>query len=231
MGRPNTGKSASLRNLPQNSMAYLNCDLKETPFRNKFAADIEVTDANDVLGYIQDIEVEPSITGGVLDTITFLMQMYERQYVAPLAGTKQGQAAWGDYGNFYRSFIHAIKSGTKSYAILAHEHTEYNEEKLRNETSVPIKGAVGRVGAEADFTTILSCKQMPIKTLEKYPNALLNITDDEREDGVKYIFQTRITKDSAGEKMRSAMGLWNRDELYIDNDLQLVFNRLKEFYS
>lgn len=231
MGRPNTGKSASLRNLPQNSMAYLNCDLKETPFRNKFAADIEVPDANDVLGYIQDIEVEPSITGGVLDTITFLMQMYERQYVTPLAGTKQGQAAWGDYGNFYRSFIHAIKSGTKSYAILAHEHTEYNEEKLRNETSVPIKGAVGRVGAEADFTTILSCKQMPIKTLEKYPNALLNITDDEREDGVKYVFQTRITKDSAGEKMRSAMGLWNRDELYIDNDLQLVFNRLKEFYS
>ena len=72
---------------------------------------------------------------------------------------------------------------------------------------------------------------MPIKTLEKYPNALLVITDEEREDGVKYVFQTRITKDSAGEKMRSAMGLWNRDELYIDNDLQLVFNRLKEFYS
>lgn len=231
MGRPNTGKSASLRNLPQHSMAYLNCDLKETPFRNKFAANIEVPDANDVLGYIQDIEVEPSITGGVLDTITFLMQMYERQYVAPLAGTKQGQAAWGDYGNFYRSFIHAIKSGTKSYAILAHEHTEYNEEKLRNETSVPIKGAVGRVGAEADFTTILSCKQMPIKTLEKYPNALLNITEEEREDGVKYVFQTRINKESAGEKMRSAMGLWKREELYIDNDLQLVFDRLREFYS
>lgn len=231
MGRPNTGKSSSLRNLPQHSMAYLNCDLKETPFRNKFAANIEVPDANDVLGYIQDIEAEPSITGGVLDTITFLMQMYERQYVAPLAGTKQGQAAWGDYGNFYRSFIHAIKSGTKSYAILAHEHTEYNEEKLRNETSVPIKGAVGRVGAEADFTTILSCKQMPIKTLEKFPNALLNITEEEREDGVKYVFQTRINKESAGEKMRSAMGLWKREELFIDNDLQLVFDRLREFYS
>ena len=28
MGRPNTGKSSSLRNLPQSSMAYLNCDLK-----------------------------------------------------------------------------------------------------------------------------------------------------------------------------------------------------------
>ena len=232
MGKPNTGKSTSLMKLKnQEKMAYLNADLKELPFRSKFAVNVEIKDAYDVLDFIDEIEQEAGIEGGVLDTITFLMQMYERQYVTPLAGTKQGQAAWGDYGNFYRSFIHAIKSGTKSYAILAHEHTEYNEEKLRNETSVPIKGAVGRVGAEADFTTILSCKQMPIKTLEKYPNALLNITDDEREDGVKYVFQTRITKDSAGEKMRSAMGLWNRDELYIDNDLQLVFNRLKEFYS
>ena len=48
---------------------------------------------------------------------------------------------------------------------------------------------------------------------------------------MKYVFQTRITKESAGEKMRSAMGLWNRDELYIDNDLALVFNRLNEFYG
>lgn len=72
---------------------------------------------------------------------------------------------------------------------------------------------------------------MPIKTLEKYPNDLLKITDTEREDGVKYVFQTRITKDSTGEKMRSAMGLWSREELYIDNDLQLVFERLNKFYA
>ena len=231
MGRPNTGKSSSLRNLPQSSMAYLNCDLKETPFRNRFAANIEVADANDVLAYIADIEAEPAISGGVLDTITFLMQMYERQYVVPFAGTKTGQSAWGDYGNFYRNMIHKLKAGTKNYAILAHEATEYNELNSRMDSYVPIKGAVGKVGVEADFTTILSSKQMPIKTLEKYPNDLLKITDTEREDGVKYVFQTRITKDSTGEKMRSAMGLWSREELYIDNDLQLVFERLNKFYA
>ena len=90
---------------------------------------------------------------------------------------------------------------------------------------------MGKVGVEADFTTILSTKQMPVKVLEKYQNPLLTITDAEREDGVKYVFQTRITKETAGEKMRSAMGLWNRGELYIDNDLALVFNRLNEFYG
>lgn len=231
LGKPNTGKSASLRNLPQKTMAYLNADLKEIPFQSNFASSVEIADALEVLDYIDAIEEEAGITGGVLDTITFLMQMYERQYVVPFAGTKTGQSAWGDYGNFYRNMIHKLKAGSKNYAILAHEATEYNELNSRMDSYVPIKGAVGKVGVEADFTTILSSKQMPIKTLEKYPNDLLKITDTEREDGVKYVFQTRITKDSTGEKMRSAMGLWSREELYIDNDLQLVFERLNKFYA
>ena len=231
LGKPNTGKSASLRNLPQETMAYLNADLKEIPFQSNFASSVEIADALEVLDYIDAIEEEAGITGGVLDTITFLMQMYERQYVVPFAGTKTGQSAWGDYGNFYRNMIHKLKAGSKNYAILAHEASEYNELNSRMDSYVPIKGAVGKVGVEADFTTILSSKQMPIKTLEKYPNDLLKITDTEREDGVKYVFQTRITKDSTGEKMRSAMGLWSREELYIDNDLQLVFERLNKFYS
>lgn len=228
MGKPNTGKSTSLRNLPQESMVYLNADLKEIPFRERFMASVEVADAMDVLTYISEIENNPETTGAVLDTITFLMGMYERQYVASAINTQQ---AWGSYGNFYRELIHAIKAGSKDYAILAHEDTQLNEQSATMETRVPIKGAVGKIGIEADFTTILSTKQMPIKKLEPYENDLLRITDEEREDGVKYVFCTRITKEFAGEKMRSAMGLWQRNELFIDNDLDLVFKRLKEYYS
>lgn len=228
MGRPNTGKSSSLRNLPQNRMVYLNTDLKELPFADKFLASVEISDALDVLDYITEIEDNPSVEGGILDTLTFLMGMYERQYVVSSTNT---QAAWGNYGNFYRDLIHKIKSGTKDYAILAHEDTKHNEINMTMETSVPIKGAVGKIGCEADFTTILSTKQISIKKLEPFENDLLHITDDEREDGVKYVFCTRINKDHAGEKMRSAMGLWNRNELYIDNDLNQVFKRLKQYYG
>lgn len=231
MGKPNTGKSTSLRNLDQKSMVYLNTDLKEVPFRDSFMESVEISDAKDVLGFIQEIEDNDDVKGAVLDTLTFLMQMFERQYVAPFAGTKTGQTAWGDYGNFYRDVIHAIKSGSKDYAILAHEDTKHNEDNMTMETSVPIKGAVGKVGVEADFTTILSTKQMPVKKLENFQNDLLTITDQEREDGMKYVFCTRVTKDSIGEKMRSPMGLWSREELYIDNDLDLVFKRLREYYG
>ena len=231
MGKPNTGKSTSLRNMDQESMVYLNADLKELPFADRFMSSVEIADANDVLGFIQDIEAEEGVTGAVLDTVTFLMQMFERQYVAPFAGTKTGQSAWGDYGNFYRNFIHAIKAGSKSYVIMAHEDESLNEQSAMMESRVPVKGAVGKVGVEADFTTILRSMQIPVKKLEGFENDLLHITDEEREDGVKYVFQTRITKESAGAKMRSAMGLWSRNELYIDNDVKQVFDRLNKFYG
>lgn len=231
MGKPNTGKTSSLRNMNQESMVYLNTDLKDVPFRDRFLQNVEVADAADILSFIQEIEEAEGVEGAVLDTVTFLMQMYERQYVAPFAGTKTGQSAWGDYGNFYRNFIHAIKSGSKSYVIMAHEDESLNEQSMMYESRVPIKGAVGKVGVEADFTTILRTMQVPVKKLEGHENDLLHITDEEREDGVKYVFQTRVTKETAGAKMRSAMGLWSRNELYIDNDVAQVFKRLNEFYG
>lgn len=229
MGKPNTGKSTSLMKLAnQDKMVYLNTDLKELPFKSRFLKSVDVADAMDVLSYINEIENAPMVEGAVLDTLTFLMSMYERQYVANAAN---GQKAWGDYGNFYKEFIHAIKAGSKDYAILAHEDTVLNEQSMQMETRIPVKGSVGKVGVEADFTTILATKQMPIKKLEGFENDLLHITDEEREDGFKYVFVTRVTKDSIGEKMRSAIGLWNRNELYIDNDLNQVFARLKEYYE
>jgi hypothetical protein len=72
---------------------------------------------------------------------------------------------------------------------------------------------------------------MPTAKLEGHENDLLHITDEEKEDGLKYVFCTRVTKESVGEKMRSAIGLWDRKELYIDNDLEQVFNRLKQYYG
>jgi len=229
MGPPNTGKSTSLMNLQnQEKWVYLNTDLKALPFADSFAKNIEVANAASVINYIEQIESQQQIEGAVLDTITFLMSMYERQNVTNSADT---QKAWGAYGNFYREFIHAIKAGTKNYAVLAHEETTHNEQTMQMESRVPVKGAVGRIGVEADFTTILSTKQMPITKLQGFENDLLHITPEEEEDGFKYVFCTRITKESVGQKMRSAIGLWERKELYIDNDIEQVFARLNSYYG
>jgi hypothetical protein len=227
-GKPSSGKSTSLMNMsnPERWM-YLNTDLKELPFKPQFKKVIDVDDAVDVLSYIEQIEGAGSIDGVCLDTLTFLMGMYERQYVVTAADTMK---AWGNYGNFYREFIHAIKAGSKDYAIFAHEDAEYNEAEQRMESKVPVKGAVGRLGVEADFTTILAAKKVSVKELKKFPNDLLHITEEEIEDGEKYVFMTRSYKGMA-DKTRSPIGLFSRKELYIDNCMDQVFKRIKTYYN
>lgn len=227
-GPPNTGKTTSLRNLIQERWANLNADMKEVPFRDRFAASVHIPDAKLIHPYIEEIEGNPDIDGGIIDTLTHLMAMYERQYVLTATNT---QKAWGDYGNFYREIVHAIKAGSKNYVIFTHEDSYLNEQRAQMESKIPVKGQVGKIGVEADFSIVLSSMQVPLKKLEGYENDLLTITPEEEEDGVKYVFCTRITKEYAGGLMRSPLGLWKRNELYIDNDLSLVFNRLKEYYG
>ena len=99
MGKPNSGKSTSLRNIPnQNEFVYLNTDLKELPFKADFLQNVEVKDAMDILSYIEEIEKEPQAKGAILDTLTFLMSTYERQYVNTSVNTQK-------HGGIMESFI------------------------------------------------------------------------------------------------------------------------------
>jgi len=227
-GKPNTGKSWSLINLEeQEKIAYLNTDMKQIPFKSKLL-ERYIVNPYDVLNAVGDIEQHPDINMAVLDTISFLMDQVEQQYVL---NSRNTQKAWQDYASFYKQLIHAIKSGTKDYVILAHAKDVMNESEMIMETKIPIKGSIGHTGAEADFSTILGTKKISISEAEKWENDLLTISDEEREDGVKYVFQTRIDKNTIGEKMRSQQGLWSRQEKYINNDIKQVFDRLHTYYN
>ena len=41
----------------------------------------------------------------------------------------------------------------------------------------------------------------------------------------------QLTKETVNERIRSPMGMWPRNETYIDNNLQNVINRLHKYYS
>ena len=60
---------------------------------------------------------------------------------------------------------------------------------------------------------------------------LFKATQDDKDNGFKYVFQTRLTKETVNERIRSPMGMWPRNETYIDNNLQNVINRLHKYYS
>ncbi|MFA7188469.1 MAG: hypothetical protein WC117_00105 [Sphaerochaetaceae bacterium] len=82
-----------------------------------------------------------------------------------------------------------------------------------------------------DFTTVVAAKKVSIKELEKYSSNLLNITEEDRELGYKHVFQTRPTKTTTGERIRSPMGMFTRDQTYMDNDAQLLLDHLHEYYN
>jgi hypothetical protein len=77
----------------------------------------------------------------------------------------------------------------------------------------------------------VGCKKVPVKELESYNSTLLEITEEERELGFKYVFQTRITKKTLGERIRAPMGLFDKSQTYIDNDCQKLLNYLINYYG
>lgn len=227
-GKPASGKSTSLLKVKDDpSIAYLNTDLKDLPFKATFP-ELKITSPQIIIPAIAELESKEEIKTVILDTITFLMDQYETQVVGKAVNTMK---AWGDYAKFYKEFMHAIKSGTKNYIIFAHTKDVYNESELVTEIKVPVKGSVGHTGVEADFTTIIGTKKVPLSKLEGFQNDLLTITPREEALGFKYVFQTYIDKDTLQDKMRSAMGLWADNEMYIDNDILHVTKRLEEYYD
>lgn len=225
-GRPNTGKSSCLKDLSnQENVAYLNADLKKEPFKSKMQS-VDIIDPKSIFQVLKQIEDTPSIQLGVLDTLTALMNNFETTYVLTARDT---QRMWGEYGQFYRKVVHQIKASTKPYAIMAHTVDIMNEAEMITETKVHVKGAVGKTGVEVDFSVILGSRKVPTSLLIGKENDLLHITDEEHEDKVKYVLQTRVDASTIGQTIRSPMGLWSRDELFIDNNLANVFKRLAAF--
>lgn len=228
-----TGKSASLRNIRnQDRWIYLNSEAgKRLPFRNKFQA-ARIEDPMQVLDLFDELEQgnnKDDIDGVILDSLTFLMDMYETMYVLTATNTMQ---AWGNYAQFFKILMQQkITRFGKPVIIIAHNREDLDEKAMDFKTSVPIKGSLKNNGIEAYFSTVVGAKKVTIKDLEQYQGPLLTITEEERMLGFKYVFQTRITKTTVGERIRSPMGLFDTKEVFMDNDCQILLDHLKSFYS
>lgn len=231
-GESATGKSASLRNLKGGEkIAYLNCESgKRLPFKNKFSS-ITITDPFQVYDAFDQLKDDPDFEGIIVDTQTFLMDMYESQYVLT-APKKETMAAWGGYAQFFKNLMQQKVAASDKWVIFtAHTRSDFNEEKGIMETKVPVKGALQNNGIESYFSTVVSTKRMTLKSLEKYENDLLVITPLEESLGFKYVFQTQLTRDTIGERIRAPMGMFTTEETFIDNDAQKLMDRLQEYYA
>lgn len=230
-GYSGDGKSASLRNIRnQEDWLYLGTEAgKRLPFRSDFRT-VRVSDPHEVHQAFEyaNSEEGAEIRGLIVDSITFMMEMYESQYVIGSANT---QAMWGQYQQFFKHLMQKLVIAANRPTIMtAHVLDVLDEAAGIVRTTVPIKGALKGNGLEAYFSTIVMAKKVTIKELEKYKSDLLTITDEERELGFKHVFQTRVTKQTTGTRIRSPMGLFSRDQTYMDNCSQLLLDHLHNYY-
>lgn len=229
-GKSAVGKSASLMGLqdPEGVM-YLNCESgKKLPFRAKFKQ-FTITDPLQVYEAFDHAETLPHIHTIVVDTLTYLMDMYESSYVI---GSTDTQKAWGQFSQYFKVLMQdKVAKSTKNVIFMAHTADQLNQGEMVMESKVPVKGSLKNNGIESYFSVVIGAKKLTLKALKDYKSDLLTITPEEEALGFKYVFQTKITKDTVHERLRGPMGLFDTNETFIDNNMQLVLNRLKEYYA
>lgn len=229
-GKSATGKSASLMNIKNpDGVMYLNCENnKKLPFKSSFK-EFNITDPLQVYEGFAKAEDMPEIHTIVIDSLTYLMDMYETVHVLTSSNTMK---AWGEYAQFMRRLMSQyVGKSSKNIIFLAHTSDVLNEAEMINETLVKVKGSLMNQGIESFFSTVISCKKMPITKLENYTNDMLTLSEEEKNLGFKYVYQTRLTKETVNERMRSSLGMWDVNETFIDNDVQHVINRLHDYYK
>jgi len=229
-GQSATGKSASLRNLKGGAkVMYLNCEAgKRLPFRNKFDSYV-ITDPYEVHDAFDHAQDNPDFEGIIVDTQTFLMDMYESVHVINSSKTMQ---AWGDYAQFFKKLMQdKVAKSDKWVIFTAHTRTDLDEATSTMHTKIPVKGALQNNGIESYFSTVVSTKRMTLKSLEKYANKMLIVTPQDEALGFKHVFQTQLTKETVGERIRSPMGMFTTEETFIDNDAQMLLDHLRVYYD
>lgn len=225
VGKSGNGKSSALKGLRNpEKVLYLNCENgRALPFKSGFK-EITITHPDQILAYIEKASKGNNFDTIVVDSLTYMMDMYESKVVLKSANT---QKAWGEFQQFFKSVMHLVAQSSKQFIFTAHTATELTDEG--EETFVRVKGALKNNGIESYFTNVISAKKVRLSKLENYESKLLNITEDEQDLELKYVLQTRITKDTIGDRIKS--NIFDKSETFIDNNIQLVLDRLKEYYA
>ncbi|MFB6349858.1 AAA family ATPase [Moraxella sp. ZJ142] len=202
---------------------------KKLPFKPKSFIQKTITDPYQIYEAFDWAEGQDEIKTIVIDGLNYLMDMYESVHVLTAANTMK---AWSDYAQYFKNLMQQyVASSSKAVIFTAHTKTALNDKNMVMETKVPIKGALANQGVESYFSCIVSTKKVTVDSLNDYQNELLTYTDREKALGIKYVFQTQITKETVDERMRSPMGLFDDSETFINNDVNLVLKRLNEYYE
>jgi hypothetical protein len=231
-GESVAGKTVSLRNLEDpKGVMYLNCESgKELPFKSDFRQQV-ITDPLLIPQILDACDESDKCHTVVIDSLTYMMDMYESLYVLTATADNKFKA-WSDYAQFFKNLMQKhIAQSSLNVIFLAHTSDVFNESEHIQAKMVKVKGSLMNQGIESYFNIVIGAKKMVLTAIPETKTPLLNITEEEEMVGFKYVYQTRLTRNTTNERIRGPMGMWSVDETFIDNDLQLAVEKLHDYYS
>jgi hypothetical protein len=257
---PACGKTYSLKDISPElakRTLHINCDDKPLPWVGKSTFTAYQAQCPTL---IPDIIKQGDDSGQfdliVVDTLTIAMGEYARKFINTatpkyamngadcvtnmnyVSVTKQGavdgMGAWGRYGTLVSDIVAAANASNAQVVIMG--HLSCTEDEGGDLTwKCPLQGAVGRAGIEGLFSIVMHAKKMKLdKLVGEYEQDHKYLGTEESEDftNSRYVFQVAHTKDTVhSHALRTIAGLWPKGVRFIDNDLQMVFDRFAEVWA
>lgn len=209
VGASSSGKSTSMRNLPEKAVCYLNAERKPLPFRKKnFNKYADVTSTTQLVSAMKAVEKDNTVKIVVIDSISMLASgiVYKEMVV----GT-EGFEGWQNYRDFLISVVDMAKASKKHYIFTALED-QIQDHRGVNHSIASVQGSLkGKL--ESHFSIVFRSSV---------------IDDIDSPSGVSYKF---ATNQIPGEKISAKSPLEMFSDTYIDNDINAAFKVINEYYK
>lgn len=204
VGSSGKGKTYSFRNMNPNTTGFINVENKPLPFKNSFKFHKRINTFNEVLETIREYAQNPEITSIVIDSFSAYMDLV----LTESRKIKKGFEVWNMYAEEITKFNTYIKKCEKEVYVTAHYEilgVEGNMEKR-----VKVKGKEWEGTVEKDYTVVL-------------------YSDNKFNDKGKPEYFYQLTGEGLSAKCPPA--IFGDDIIKIDNDVEMIDTKIKEFAS
>lgn len=214
VGRSGMGKSTSLRNLNPDETVIINTDQKALPFKKfqekyneKKGNYLKSSNPSEVLEKLKEAHKNPKIKTAVIDTWSRIMTDF---VMNKGFRNNSGFEKWAKLSGSQYDLINTINEKMRDDLVVylfAHPETIYDEDGFANER-IAVQGKQLEKMAPESFSTIVLYAEVQ--------------TDP---SGNKHLFRT---KSSGNDTCKTPIDMFKEE--FIDNDLVLVNQAIKEYY-
>ena len=205
VGSSGRGKTYSFRNMDKEKTLFVNVENKPLPFKGNFKNQIFPTSPAAVLEALLEGSKNPTIECIVVDSFS----AYADLLMAEAKLTKKGYEIFNHYNSGIGTFNDYVKRVKKEVFVTAHYEIIQDEISGSRERRVKCNGKQWEGVFEKDYTI---CLYTEVKATQgKVPEYFFTVMND------------------GTNSAKCPPDLLGADVLTIDNDAQLIFNKIQEF--